>query len=595
MKIPIFTNVIKYFSVFYRYVGNKIFFLCILVFLAGLSDSFGISMILPLLSIGNTGNSVDTYTKFIYRLFKLFGLEVTLLPILFLMVVAFSFKGLFTFVQRYVYANITANLARDLQISMVNKYTQMKYSYYVNSNIGYLNNIITKEIERAVGAFNKYVEVLVFIIYIILYLSVAFAINWIMTAIVIVLSSVLFLLFRSFSATLRKLSLFVSQMNASIQATLIQFIYNFKYLKATQSFEHLNSQLRSKIKKLRDAIFRSEVINAVPFSLIEPLTVLFLSGIIISQVSLMGKPLAGSIILLVFFHRTFTRVFGFQQVWQHFCSFIGGVEVLEQARTQIEANKENRKGKPISVLKNSIVFQNVDFHYGERQVLFDVNLVIPKNKTIGIVGESGVGKTTIFDLIAGLAFPNAGNISIDGNDYRELNIASLRRMIGYVTQDPVVFNDSIANNISFWECNSKDKECLQKIEHSAMLSNCADFIKETPLGYMTIIGDKGVKLSGGQRQRIAIARELFKEPQIMIFDEATSSLDTDSEQYIQNSINKMMGKCTIIIIAHRLSTIKDCDYIYVLSKGRIIEEGRYDELYINEKGLFRKMCLAQQL
>ena len=112
---------------------------------------------------------------------------------------------------------------------------------------------------------------------------------------------------------------------------------------------------------------------------------------------------------------------------------------------------------------------------------------------------------------------------------------------------------------------------------------------------MTIIGDKGVKLSGGQRQRIAIARELFKEPQIMIFDEATSSLDTDSEQYIQNSINKMMGKCTIIIIAHRLSTIKDCDYIYVLSKGRIVEEGRYDELYSNEKGLFREMCLAQQL
>ena len=168
-------------------------------------------------------------------------------------------------------------------------------------------------------------------------------------------------------------------------------------------------------------------------------------------------------------------------------------------------------------------------------------------------------------------------------------------MIGYVTQEPVIFNDTIANNISFWECDSQEDICKRRIKDAVDLSSGERFINETEKGYDTIIGDKGVKLSGGQRQRIAIARELFKEPDIMIFDEATSSLDTESELLIQQSINSLKGERTVVIIAHRLSTLRNCDYIYVLEEGRIVEKGSFDELYEDTNSSFYRMCLAQNL
>jgi subfamily B ATP-binding cassette protein MsbA len=191
--------------------------------------------------------------------------------------------------------------------------------------------------------------------------------------------------------------------------------------------------------------------------------------------------------------------------------------------------------------------------------------------------------------------PQSGKISIDGIDYSELELSSLRNVIGYVTQEPIIYNDTIANNISFWECDEQEGVCKKRIKDAAILANCDRFINETEMGYVTIIGDKGVKLSGGQRQRIAIARELFKEPEIMIFDEATSSLDTESELLIQRSINYLKGERTIVIIAHRLSTVRNCDYIYVLKDGRIVEEGSFDELYGDRNSRFYSMCQAQHL
>jgi subfamily B ATP-binding cassette protein MsbA len=191
--------------------------------------------------------------------------------------------------------------------------------------------------------------------------------------------------------------------------------------------------------------------------------------------------------------------------------------------------------------------------------------------------------------------PQSGKISIDGIDYSGLELSSLRKIIGYVTQDPVIFNDTIANNISFWECDSQDDNCKKRIKDAAVLASCDSFINDTEKGNDTVIGDKGVKLSGGQRQRIAIARELFKEPDIMIFDEATSALDTESEKLIQQSINSLKGERTIVIIAHRLSTVRNCDYIYVLKDGMVAEEGSFDELYGDKYSRFYSMCQAQNL
>lgn len=595
LKVPIISNLFRYFRVFYGYVGKKLGFLCLLVFFGGLCDSFGLSMLLPLLNVGKTDASLDSYTRFIHQFISSMGLPVSLYTILMFMIAAFFLKGAFIFIQNAVYAGVTANLAKEFRLNMVRKYTDMRYDYYINTNIGYLNNIITKEIDRAVGGFNKYVTVIVNVVYIVLYSGVAILLNWTMTVTAIAMSMGLFMLFRTFAATIRELSLRESELNASIQDILIPAIYNFKYLKATKSFVQLRKQLDKQIMEYRDVTFRSTVINALPKSLLEPLAVILLSGLIIAQTALTGHNISESLVLLVFFYKTFSRVFGFQQVWQHFCAFVGGVEVVEQASRVLEVNKERCTGQKLNRFKHNIVLRNVNFSYGKRQVLFDIDLMVAKNKSIGIVGESGAGKTTLFDILVGLIIPQSGSICIDSIDYSQIELSSLRQMIGYVTQEPVVFNDTIANNISFWGCDYADKACRERIERAAELGNCAAFIKDAENGYNTFVGDKGIKLSGGQRQRLAIAREIFKEPYIMIFDEATSSLDTESEGYIQQSINRMKGSCTLVIIAHRLSTIKNCDFIYVLDKGRIIQSGTFDQLYSDKNSRFFRMCEAQEL
>ena len=181
---------------------------------------------------------------------------------------------------------------------------------------------------------------------------------------------------------------------------------------------------------------------------------------------------------------------------------------------------------------------------------------------------------------------------IDGNDYSNIELSSLRDLIGYVTQEIVVFNDNIRNNISFW---SREMDNTDTVESAAKHAHCEKFILDTPSQYNTYIGDRGLKLSGGQRQRLAIARELYKKPEILILDEATSALDSESEAFIQQSIDSLKHNKTIIIIAHRLSTVKNCDYIYVLSKGSIIEHGTFATLYGNEESRFRNMCNMQKL
>ena len=212
---------------------------------------------------------------------------------------------------------------------------------------------------------------------------------------------------------------------------------------------------------------------------------------------------------------------------------------------------------------------------------------------MGIVGESGSGKTTMVDIITGLLVPQSGKIEIDGIDYGSISKESLRNHFGYITQEPIIFNDTIFNNITLWSSKDNDKESLKMVEWACKIANCLDFIQETEQGFKSIVGDRGVRLSGGQRQRLSIAREIYRKTKITIFDEATSSLDTNSENLIQKSINNLVGKQTMILIAHRLSTVKNCNYIYVLDKGRIIQEGSWEILMSNPNSLFKKMCELQ--
>lgn len=245
----------------------------------------------------------------------------------------------------------------------------------------------------------------------------------------------------------------------------------------------------------------------------------------------------------------------------------------------------------INGFRDGIELRGVNFSYENgRQILSNINCCIPKGKTIAIVGASGAGKSTLVDLIPRFYDVDSGEILVDGVDIRNLDIKQLRGLMGNVNQEPILFNDTIFNNIAF----GRDNATMEEVIAAAKVANAHDFIMEKPEGYDTLIGDRGVKLSGGQRQRLSIARAILKNPPILILDEATAALDTESERLVQDALDKLMSSRTTIAIAHRLSTIKNADEILVMDEGRIVERGRHDDL-LDLDGYYRRLYEMQAL
>lgn len=250
--------------------------------------------------------------------------------------------------------------------------------------------------------------------------------------------------------------------------------------------------------------------------------------------------------------------------------------------------KESESPVPLKSFNSVIEFRNVSFSYENEPVLKNINISIPKGKMVAIVGPSGAGKSTMADLIPRFWDVTDGQVLLDGHNIKEYSLSELTSLLGVVTQESILFNDTVFNNISFGMENVSEEEVIA----AAKIANADEFISQMEEGYYTNIGDRGSKLSGGQRQRIAIARAVLKNPPILILDEATSALDTESERLVQDALTKLMSNRTSLVIAHRLSTIRNADEIIVLQKGEVVERGTHDEL-LNRKGLYSHLCELQ--
>jgi subfamily B ATP-binding cassette protein MsbA len=251
--------------------------------------------------------------------------------------------------------------------------------------------------------------------------------------------------------------------------------------------------------------------------------------------------------------------------------------------------KDSKEAEVLNGFHDEIKFDNISFKYEDDYVLEDFNLTVKKGKTVALVGQSGSGKSTLANLITRFYDVNKGKITIDNHNIKSVTKKSLRELLGIVTQDAILFHDSIANNIAFGKNVTKDE-----IINAAKIANAHDFIMDLPKAYDTNIGDSGNKLSGGQKQRISIARAVLKNPPIMILDEATSALDTESEKLVQDALEKMMENRTSIVIAHRLSTVQNADLIVVMKEGKIIEQGTHQEL-IAANGTYKMLVEMQEL
>lgn len=598
----IFKSIRYYLGVYKKFIGKRLYVVFVLTAAAALTEGFGITLILPLIEAAGAGggelDSGGTAVRFLYAILEVMGIEESVVGILVFIGTVFIGKGILKFLEGGYASYLRAQLLQEIKGKMFNAYRMMDYTYYADNNTGHFINVINGQINNFIRSFDTFTRFLTMIIITVSYLSIAFLLAWNFALMAIGIGIVLLYLFKYLNSYVQRLSRKTASEESVLNKFLVQTIQSFKYLSSTNQMQHLKGGVMASIKKLAGYMFRQGAASAFTMAIREPISVIFLLFVIIIQVAVFDSPIEPIFVALLLFHRGMQHMIGIQDDWQKTMEKIGSLEMVVKEFETLENNREKNGELPVEDLSEGIKFDDVYFQYddSEDDVLKEINLEIPVNQMIAFVGESGAGKSTLIDTLTLLLKPKSGHVYIDGVESTQIEKGSWRSQIGYVSQETVVFDDTVANNICLWKGDYQTDESVKKRVHEAAKRAYADeFIKNLGNGYNTVVGDRGVRLSGGQRQRLFIARELFKNPNLLILDEATSSLDTESERYIQKSIDELKGSITVVIIAHRLSTIKNSDLIYVLEKGSIIESGTYDELSLDRESRFAQMVAIQSL
>lgn len=596
-----------YLKLFQYYLGWRVYLVFALALAAAMAEGFGILMLLPLLHsldgglVAPDGSVTDVPTKvggYLQQFLEMLGLEHSSIAILMIITLAFIIKGALLFGSSAYSAYLNGQLLRELKGRLFRHYSRMSYSYYTRRNTGHFINVINVQINQMLHVFMALVQLGVQLVNTLIYITLAFIVAWRFGAMALVIGIILVLLFRFLNSYVRELSRDTAAEHGQLSKLLIQSLHAFKYLTATGQMDHLQNGIKKSIHRLTGYEVRSGIAGAFTGAVREPITVVFIMVIVLIQMVVLEQPLSPIMISILLFHRGLNAVMAVQSTLQSTLGSVGGLEMVSDEFKAVCNEQETNGNQHIPPLGKAITLKNVDFGYDSQMgnVLHDISLEIPARTSVAFVGESGAGKSTLVDLITLMLKPQGGQVLIDGVPGKDVELASWRKQIGYVSQETVIFDDTIANNICMWVGDvEKDQELDQRVREAARQAHIDHFIETLPDGYQTLVGDRGLRLSGGQRQRLFIARELFRKPNLLILDEATSSLDTESEQAIQQSIDELKGQITVVIIAHRLSTIRKVDHIYVFEHGRLIEQGAYEELRDSDESRFGKLIAMQVL
>ncbi len=508
---------------------------------------------------------------------------------LFLIIVTFL-KDFFEYFGKYFNIPIVNGVPRDIYNIAYRKILDLPVFFFTNERKGDIMSRMSSDITIVRTSMNSFIDLIKNPLYILVYFVGIVIISYKMTMIVFILLPFMGIVTGKIGKSLKKSTNRTQQLQGDI---LVYIDETLSGLKVVKIFNGLK-QMRSKFESRSDAHYREMNRANRKSSLAHPLTdfliVIILSvAIYIGGTLVLAKDGGMSAEAFIAFILAFTQVASpaksFTAAFYNIKQGAAGIDRIEMIINADAKINEKPNAKAITTFSDAIEFKNVTFGYNsERTILNNISFSIPKGTSVALVGQSGSGKTTIANLIPRFYEPQQGEITIDGLSINDYKLADLRGLIGIVTQESLLFNDTVFNNIAFG-INNPDKE---KVIEAAKLANAHDFIMEMDNGYDTNIGDQGNKLSGGQRQRLCIARAIMKNPEILILDEATSALDTESERLVQEALSNLMKDRTSLVIAHRLSTIKNSDNIIVMNEGRIVESGKHEEL-INLNGAYKRL------
>ena len=493
---------------------------------------------------------------------------------------------------------IRTGIVKDMRMQIYNKIISLPIGFFSQERKGDIIARMSGDVQEVENSITSSLDMLIKNpILIFFYLGWLFVMSWKMTLFVIVFAPLVLLIMSSIGRRLKADSAEAQQFWSDTMSQVEETLGGLRIIKAfraenkmTARFDGITGNMRRKNTQVgvRQASAHpvSELLGTVMIAI-----VLWFGGYLILD----GRSFLDAPAFMTYMAILYSVIQPIKDLARAAYNVPKGLASMDRIDVILNAQNditEIENPKPLEGFNDKISFEGVSFHYsdGGRQVLNDITVDIPKGKTVAIVGASGAGKSTLVDLIPRFYDPDKGRITIDGVDIRETRLHDLRALMGNVNQESILFNDTIFNNIAF----GVEGATREQVEAAARIANAHDFIMEKEEGYDTNIGDRGVKLSGGQRQRISIARAILKNPPILILDEATASLDTESERIVQEALDRLMSTRTTIAIAHRLSTVKNADEILVMDEGRIVERGRHDEL-IALDGYYKRLHDMQAL
>ena len=606
-----FSVMSRYLRPYRKYLGWSV----VLNFLSQWMNVFSFAVLIPILNIlFKIDQQVYTYKPWtwdtldkdvlvnnayawVQELISIHGAFMTLVYMGMALIIMTGLKTLGYFASSAIMIPLRTGVVRDIRIEVYEKVLRLPLSFFsderkgdiiarMSSDVGAVENSITSSIDMLIRQ----------PIAIIVCFATMITVSWQLTLFVIVVAPLAGWIMGSVSRKLKSQSATVQGKWGDMLAQLDETLGGLRIIKAfiaerkmLQRFVNINDSYRKDANAMAIRQSAAHPMSEFLGTVIIVVVLWFGGYLILSESNLIDA--STFIFFMVILYSVINPIKELSKATYQIPVGLASMDRIDFILKADNPIKEPAEPQPMSSFEKDIELRNVSFSYvAERPVLKNINLTVPKGKTIALVGQSGSGKSTLVDLIPRYHDVNEGEVLIDGKNIKTVRISELRTLIGNVNQEAILFNDTFYNNITFGVENAT----MEQVIEAAKIANAHEFIMESEHGYDTMIGDRGGRLSGGQRQRVSIARAILKNPPILILDEATSALDTESERLVQEALERLMKSRTTIAIAHRLSTIKNADEIYVLYEGEIVERGQHDEL-IAKNGYYKRLYDMQQL
>lgn len=545
----------------------------------------GISLViliplLQLVGLNVNEGAISQLAAGVSQFFELIKVQPTLPIVLMVYVVVISSIAILNRMETLQTSFIEYQFSGQLRKRLYNAITQSNWLFFSKNKSSNFTHALTNEIDRIEIGTNQFLILLASIMILVVYIIFALKIAGMITGVIFILGVIILLILRKRVLKSQETGEDITATTKDLYSSIIQHMDGMKTIKSF-GMQEVNINFFSNQTNEVTSNYMNAIKSYVDVKFIFDVgTVIVLSIMVLLLIDVVKLPMASLFLLIYVFVIMIPQFSTIQRSYQYFINSLPAYENVLKLEDECISNKDYVENENSQIqFENSLNFQNVSFSYGiqNHYSLKDMNIKIPKGKTVAIVGPSGAGKSTIADLLMGLIQPRRGKITVDDRNILDF-VGSWRNKIGYVSQETFLFNETIKFNLQLSNPDATDTDIYNALESAAAY----EFVSKLPEGINTFIGDRGVRISGGEKQRLAVARALLRKPYLLILDESTSNLDSENEKKILNAIEHLHGKTTILLIAHRLSTIKNADIIYVINEGVILESGTWEDLLKTE-------------